>query len=81
MKTNAEINLKVNARALGDLERAMESAFDPGMVRDTEGAIGDLAEGLAEAGGSAREMSESLDAAAGSRTDLKRLREELRGVR
>lgn len=81
MRTNAEINLKVNARALGDLDRAMEDAFDPSRVKDTEGAVEDLAEGLADAGGSARVMAEGLGDAADTRTDFKRLREELRGVR
>ena len=80
-RTTAEINLKVNARALGDLERAMDDAFDPSKARDTEGAVAALGDELEEAGGSARTMAESLTEAAESRQQFKRLRDEIKGVR
>ena len=82
MRTTAEINLKINsARALGDLDRAMNEAFDPTRIEDTTRATEDLGSTLEETGGAARVMATALDDAGESQQQFKLLKGELRSVR
>ena len=80
-RTTAEIEVKVNARALNDLERTLGDAFDPARAEGLTSATEDLNTAFEETGDVAKTLAESLDKAGDSVKKFKKLRDELKSVR